>query len=850
MVTEPFLHKHFLCYDFYKKQEACCYKCSQQIDGRAYSCENCKFWLHKSCAEQELPPQLSHPLHPQHHLTLFCDDSEKFVCDQCFYISGGYSYSCKGCSFNLDLNCASSSKGQLHQEDYGQRSKIGQRKRIHHFSHEHPLDLFNYRKIGKIEISCSWCEKTLSAGSGMSWGCLELCKNATFFHQSCFRKIPKRVQHPFHPSHSLGLQYKNYSSTCNACKGELEDYPCQNYYCNKCNFWLHVFCIRLLPTLKHNCHEHDLTYFIVTNKEDFKCNLCDGNCNAAAEWSILNPFSWFYGKSDCAFYRCVQCDLNFHLNCIPIPRTTKHRYHRHSLILKDSFKEDDSGEYYCDICEEERNSENHVYCCEKCTYIAHIECAINEGNSKELLPRRHQFIDMKLDLGNTSGMAVEQEEMEQVETRQSHIEYPALSEPAETNGSIHNGQFKRQIQHFSHHHPLSFLEIIEKHEIPCCDACKMGILGPAYVCESDEYYLHQTCAELFQDVQHPLHSQHPLKLLTTCPTDQGRFICDECGDISKGFVYFCWECEFKLDLKCAALTTSQNEGQRLKQTKGYSKKSHFSHEHMLVFTNCRPYFKKFHCNGCNLPIVGAAYCCLACSYILHESCLALPQQMKFQFHPEHPLVAKLTQFFEIFNRCHACGTGFRWTNIRYSCSECSLDLHFSCANSLKWPLKHKSHIHNLYYFGTESQKLFENENISFSCNTCSKTCVGPSYRCLECAINFHLECIPIPQRVKSDCHIHPFTLVDSFVEDDSGEYYCDVCEEEKHSKDHIYFCEECNGLFVAHIECALAKVEEAAREIEACSTKEPDLKKTSIQVESKTSPGRATEEMESREEHS
>ncbi|KAK6288941.1 hypothetical protein POUND7_000482 [Theobroma cacao] len=629
METEPFLHKHFLCYDLYKKQEACCYKCSQQIDGRAYSCENCKFWLHKSCAEQELPPQLSHPLHPQHHLSLFCDDSEKFVCDQCFYISGGYRYSCKGCSFNLDLNCASSTKGQLHQEDYGQGSKIRQRKRIHHFSHEHPLDLFNYRKIGKTEIRCSWCEKTLSAGS-------------------------------------------------------------------------------------------------------------------------------------------------------------------------------------------------------------------------ELLPPRHQFIDMKLDLGKTSGMAVEQEEMEQVETRQSHVEYPALSEPTETNGSIHNGQFKRQIQHFTHHHPLSFLEIIEKHA--CCDACKMGILGPAYVCESDEYYLHQTCAELFQDVQHPLHSQHPLKLLTTCPTDQGRFICDECGDISKGFVYFCWECEFKLDLKCAAPTTSQNEGQRLKQTKRDSKKSHFSHEHMLVFTNCRPYFKKFQCNGCNLPIVGAAFCCLACSYILHESCLALPKQMKFQFHPEHPLVAKLTQFFEIFNRCHACGTGFRWTNIRYSCSECSLDLHFSCANSLKRPLKHKSHIHNLYYFGTESQKLFENENISFSCNTCSKTCVGPSYRCLECAINFHLECIPIPQRVKSDCHIHPFTLVDSFVEDDLGEYYCDVCEEERHSKDHIYFCEECNGLFVAHIECALAKVEEPAPEIEACSTMEPDLKKTSIQVESKTSLGRETEEMESREE--
>ena len=136
---------------------------------------------------------------------------------------------------------------------------------------------------------------------------------------------------------------------------------------------------------------------------------------------------------------------------------------------------------------------------------------------------------------------------------------------------------------------------------------------------------------------------------------------------------------------------------------------------------------------------------------------------------------------------------------------CSLDNHFSCANSLKWPLKHKSHIHNLYKNGAESQMLFENENISFSCNTCSKISIGPSYRCLEFAINFHLECLQIPQFVKSVCHIHPFTLIDSFVEDDSGEYYRDVCEEERHRKDHVYFCEECHGLFLAHIECVLAK---------------------------------------------
>lgn len=96
------------------------------------------------------------------------------------------------------------------------------------------------------------------------------------------------------------------------------------------------------------------------------------------------------------------------------------------------------------------------------------------------------------------------------------------------------------------------------------------------------------------------------------------------------------------------------------------------------------------------------------------------------------------------------------------------------------------------------------------CSRCCQNCSGqPFYRCLECRINFHLECVPIPQVVKSKTHIHPFTLKDSFREDDDSENsccYCDVCEEERRPNDHVYFCEECCGLFVAHIECVLIKV--------------------------------------------
>ncbi|MBA0803894.1 hypothetical protein Gohar_014057 [Gossypium harknessii] len=52
--------------------------------------------------------------------------------------------------------------------------------------------------------------------------------------------------------------------------------------------------------------------------------------------------------------------------------------------------------------------------------------------------------------------------------------------------------------------------------------------------------------------------------------------------------------------------------------------------------------------------------------------------------------------------------------------------------------------------------------------------------------------------------------MDSFIEDDSGKYYCDFCEEERNPNDDIYYCEECNGQTIAHIECVLAEVHEVS----------------------------------------
>ncbi|WRX26210.1 DC1 - like 10 [Theobroma cacao] len=359
-----------------------------------------------------------------------------------------------------------------------------------------------------------------------------------------------------------------------------------------------------------------------------------------------------------------------------------------------------------------------------------------------------------------------------------------------------------QIKYVDHPHVLSYNEATEQHKSLLCNACCQEVFGQHYACEDCEYYLHETCTTLPYEVSHPLHRQHPLKLFA----DIGEFPCYQCGDHSGGFFYICYPCDFKLDLKCAMTPIAPNkEGPRQIEMERLSKLCPFNQNHKLEFFNRRAnLIKDLKCYACLLPIVGSAYRCRECFYTyVHESCLALVREMQHPFHPLHLLHPQI--FSSMFDQqnfswmwsvsCFACGNTI---DIGYGCQKCDFRLHFNCAYSLKRALKYKSHIHNLYYFGLRAEKRAR------ACNKCKSLLDGePFYHCMECGISLHIKCVPIPHLIKSKSHIHSLTLKDYFVEDGSGEYYCDICEEERNSKNHVYYCEECDGQFVAHIECML-----------------------------------------------
>ncbi|WRX26213.1 DC1 - like 10 [Theobroma cacao] len=313
-----------------------------------------------------------------------------------------------------------------------------------------------------------------------------------------------------------------------------------------------------------------------------------------------------------------------------------------------------------------------------------------------------------------------------------------------------------QIKYIDHPHVLSYNEATEQNKSLLCKACCQEIFDQHYACEDCEYYLHETCTTLPYEVSHPLHRQHPLKLFT----DIGAFPCSQCRDYSDGFSYICYPCDFKLDVKCAAIPIAPNkEGRGQIEMERLSKLCPFNHNHKLEFFNCRAnVIKNLKCYACLLPIVGSAYRCRECFYTYaHESCLALVREMQHPFHPLHFLHP------QIFSRmwspfCFACGNSI---DMGYSCQKCDFHLHFNCADSLKRALKLRTEMHPR------------------ACNKCESSLDSqPFYHCLEC-------------------------------EDDSREYYCDICEEERNSNNHVYYCEECYGQFVAHIECVLPTVDKA-----------------------------------------
>uniref|UniRef100_A0A2N9J3C2 Phorbol-ester/DAG-type domain-containing protein n=1 Tax=Fagus sylvatica TaxID=28930 RepID=A0A2N9J3C2_FAGSY len=230
----------------------------------------------------------------------------------------------------------------------------------------------------------------------------------------------------------------------------------------------------------------------------------------------------------------------------------------------------------------------------------------------------------------------------------------------------------------------------------------------------------------------------------------------------------------------AATAVSQAVQAALAEPSTQMELQHFSHsDHPLVFNERGIY--GFECMGCREPILGHNYSCTKCNlYTLHKPCAELPLGLDHPLHPKHPLILCAEWIYrddKEYSKCEICKEYRK--EYTYRCAYCNFNIHIKCA-SLPPTMEVEFHDHPLTTIG---------KSITFTCDLCGKE--GKDFKCAT---------LPLTTRYKQ--HEHPFTLYCT-PEDDSGEYYCDICEEERDPKHWFYYCEDCN--YPAHLQCILGK---------------------------------------------
>ncbi|GAB4840987.1 hypothetical protein Ancab_021743 [Ancistrocladus abbreviatus] len=237
-----------------------CAGCRLDIDGPAFGCKSCEFYLHKHCVE--LPSTLSHPFHPNGSLQLklckpyrrmwalyvckFCNDYVTeprfvYVCDQACG-----SEECKLKGFLLHVDCALLKSSLRHKNHK-----------------KHPLAAYN----GSVcRVNCAGCGaefdlcrddyNTFYVGHGTRFPFYEEPRDLIYrclkcgdhFHKECLDTPPIKSEDRHHCGGNLNLHLKPFPQDyeekdyyCDGC-GEKRNVRAFSYVCTECEFICHIRC--------------------------------------------------------------------------------------------------------------------------------------------------------------------------------------------------------------------------------------------------------------------------------------------------------------------------------------------------------------------------------------------------------------------------------------------------------------------------------------------------------------------------------------------------------------------------------------------------------------------------------
>ncbi|XP_062077016.1 uncharacterized protein LOC133781923 [Humulus lupulus] len=351
-----------------------CGLCNHLINSwgeKYYECRSCYYWIHKECGES--PEHINNSLHDQHPLTLHkkrtsSSSNETTISICCSYcekpLGDEYAYSCEECAFYMHISCGSIPLPTI--TCHGREDQD-----IVRFScHQRPMMLVEFGGGNDVQgNNCFVCE---SSWSNPAYSCtIPTCMN--FLHKSC-AELPQKINHPFHSHQPLQLQITR-PQTCDVCCKK----DCRlNFSCPKigCNFKLGIECAYLRTTVKCRSHDHLLALVKNASCDNIQCDACLKSYEGLQSPAVGTNYEVQHTQS--LLFSCMECNYKLHFICGPLPSIIKYDYHIHYLALVDSLIEDESDEYYCDVCEKERNLQFRIYRCNDCKYTAHVHCMISQ----------------------------------------------------------------------------------------------------------------------------------------------------------------------------------------------------------------------------------------------------------------------------------------------------------------------------------------------------------------------------------------------------------------------------------------------------------------------------------------
>ncbi|KAL1191951.1 Protein VACUOLELESS GAMETOPHYTES [Cardamine amara subsp. amara] len=163
-----------------------------------------------------------------------------------------------------------------------------------HPSHNHPLRGYNAQV--EDEIICSGCNQDLI---GAAYKCTK-SECDYFLHKLCF-ELPPKIRDNCHPNHLLTLLYSppydHSIYTCNACGEYGSGFA---YNCSICQYDVHIRCVCMPESMKHDDHVHPLALVYSSPYPKGAIVTCDV-CNKTISQNLWS-------------YSCRLCNYDKHLH--------------------------------------------------------------------------------------------------------------------------------------------------------------------------------------------------------------------------------------------------------------------------------------------------------------------------------------------------------------------------------------------------------------------------------------------------------------------------------------------------------------------------------------------------------